>query len=205
MHGDTVLPSSFRPFSTSMIARLGGGVDAGEGLVEQVEVGILRQRPGEEHALLLAARQLADLAVGEIGHADPVEAGLAPDPDAPDSARTARARGRDPSAPRRSRGREIPVDAGPLRHVGDRARALAAAGRRSTSPDSGGTTPSAAFRSVDLPAPFGPMMAVMAPAGRRSRRRRTPPASRHRRRSARARQRQRRGKPAGHRGSVGVR
>jgi hypothetical protein len=35
-----------------------------------------------------------------------------------------------------------------------------------TSPESRGITPSAALSSVDLPAPFGPMMADMAPAGK---------------------------------------
>ena len=32
-------------------------------------------------------------------------------------------------------------------------------------PDSAGTMPSTAFSSVDLPAPLGPMMAAMQPAG----------------------------------------
>jgi len=34
-----------------------------------------------------------------------------------------------------------------------------------TRPETLGTMPSAAFRRLDLPAPFGPMMAAMRPAG----------------------------------------
>ena len=42
---------------------LGRDVDAGERLVEQDHLALLRQRPGEEHPLPLPARELADLAV----------------------------------------------------------------------------------------------------------------------------------------------
>ena len=45
-------------------------VDAGEGLVEQDHLAVLGQRAGEEHALLLAAGEFADLALAEIAHAD---------------------------------------------------------------------------------------------------------------------------------------
>ncbi len=45
---------------------LGRRVDPGEGLVQQVEFGILGQGAGEKHALLLAAGELADLAFGEV-------------------------------------------------------------------------------------------------------------------------------------------
>src|SRR5690606_18645113 len=48
---------------------LAGGVHARERLVEQVELGLLHQRPRQEDALLLAARGLADLAVLERLHA----------------------------------------------------------------------------------------------------------------------------------------
>ena len=53
---------------------LGRGVDAREGLVHEVEIGLLRQRPRQEDALLLAARELADLALGEAAHAHRCEA-----------------------------------------------------------------------------------------------------------------------------------
>ena len=52
---------------------LGLDVDAGEGLVEQDDPAVLRQRAGEEDALLLAARELADLALAEVAHADAVQ------------------------------------------------------------------------------------------------------------------------------------
>src|SRR5690606_31141595 len=47
---------------------LSRGIDAGEGLIEQVEIRLLRQCAGEEHPLLLAARKLADLAIRETLH-----------------------------------------------------------------------------------------------------------------------------------------
>ena len=53
-----------------MIGLLGVDVDAGEGLVEQDDLAVLRQRAGEEDALLLAAGEFADLALAEVGHAD---------------------------------------------------------------------------------------------------------------------------------------
>ena len=48
-------------------------VDAGHGLVEQVEVGVRGERPGEEHAPPLAARQLTDLHAAVLGHPDLLE------------------------------------------------------------------------------------------------------------------------------------
>jgi hypothetical protein len=59
-------PSARRSLSSSMIWFLGGHVDAGERLVEQDDLAFLRQRPGQEHALLLAAGQFADLALAEL-------------------------------------------------------------------------------------------------------------------------------------------
>ena len=52
---------------------LGLHVDAGEGLVEQDDLALLRQRAGEEDALLLAAGEFADLALAELGHADALQ------------------------------------------------------------------------------------------------------------------------------------
>ena len=57
---------------------LGGRIDAGERLVHEVELGVLRQRPRQEHALLLPAGELADLPVGVVGHADPAPGSAAP-------------------------------------------------------------------------------------------------------------------------------
>ena len=63
-------PSSRRSRSSATICVLGLDVDAGERLVEQDHPAVLRQRPGEEDALLLAAGQFADLALAEVAHAD---------------------------------------------------------------------------------------------------------------------------------------
>ena len=49
-------------------------VDAGEGLVQQQHVRLLGERAGEEHALLLAAGELADGALLELGDAELVQA-----------------------------------------------------------------------------------------------------------------------------------
>ena len=49
-------------------------VHAGEGLVQQEHVRLLGERPGEEHALLLAAAELADGAPLELGDAELVQA-----------------------------------------------------------------------------------------------------------------------------------
>jgi hypothetical protein len=84
----TVLPSAFSALQHIDDGALRRGVDTGERLVQEVEIGILRKRPGEEDALLLAAGQLADLARGEIGHADPIEAGPCTPPPRRTAART---------------------------------------------------------------------------------------------------------------------
>ena len=101
-------------------------VDARKGFVQQVEVRPLRQRPGEEDALLLPARQLADLAVREISHADPVEtvhgqAAVTPG----DPAQQAKLTVKPHLDHVDHAGREIPIDAGPLRDIGDPAALLA--------------------------------------------------------------------------------
>ena len=49
-------------------------VHAGEGLVQQQHVRLLGERPREEHALLLAAAELADGALLELGDAELVQA-----------------------------------------------------------------------------------------------------------------------------------
>ena len=53
----------------------GPHVDAGGGLVHEQEVGAAQQGPGDEHPLLLAAGQVADVAAAEAVDA---EAGRAP-------------------------------------------------------------------------------------------------------------------------------
>ena len=53
----------------------GGGVDPLEGLVHQIDIGVLGQRAGQENALLLTAGKLADLPVCKLRHADLVQCG----------------------------------------------------------------------------------------------------------------------------------
>ena len=46
------------PATSERISVAEGGVEAAEGLVEQDDAGVGRQRPGQGHPLLLAAREL---------------------------------------------------------------------------------------------------------------------------------------------------
>ena len=69
-HGDAPLAQPREEVEDRL---LGVHVHAGEGLVEQQHVRLLGERPGEEHALLLAAGQLADGAPRELGDAELVE------------------------------------------------------------------------------------------------------------------------------------
>ena len=48
-------------------------VDAVHRLIEQQHVGLLRERAGDEHSLLLSAGELADLRVPRFEHADALE------------------------------------------------------------------------------------------------------------------------------------
>lgn len=54
----------------------GGGIDADEGFVHEIDVGVLGEGAGDEGALLLAAGEFADLALCEIGHAGLFEGGM---------------------------------------------------------------------------------------------------------------------------------
>ncbi len=104
---------------------LGHGVHALERLVHEVDARLLHQRARQEHPLLLAARQLADLAVAEVRHvhlgegregvfalgaarpAQPAELAVAPH-----------------HHDVQHGGGEVPVDAAALRHVPDQAPLL---------------------------------------------------------------------------------
>jgi hypothetical protein len=168
MHGDHRLALVLQRLQDIDDGAFRGGVDAGERLVQQVEIRVLRQRPGEEHALLLAAGSWPIWRSAKSAM--------------PTRSRQARARvsmraGQPPEQARgpvephlhhvENRRREIPVDAGPLRDIGDLVRARSTGWpNTSTSPDRRGTIPRQALSKVDLPAPFGPMMAVMAPAAK---------------------------------------
>ena len=120
MHGDDrlpALPQGPQQLDDRLLRRR---VDALEGLVHEVDLGVLDERTGEEDALLLAAGELADLAAGELGHADLLErlprgrAILGARPPHP----------AEPPVPAHQHDvedarREVPVDAAALRHVGD--------------------------------------------------------------------------------------
>ena len=59
----TVLPARASPSSTSISSSWVVGVDPGDRLVEQVQLGLGGDRPGEEDPPALTARQRADLAI----------------------------------------------------------------------------------------------------------------------------------------------
>ena len=97
-----------------------GGIHAGKGFIHQVDPGVLRQGAGQKNPLLLAARKLADLAVGVVGHAHLLQTGEGeflirfPGPLQPSQ----------PTVPPHQHhiqriGRKIPVDGFPLRDVTD--------------------------------------------------------------------------------------
>ena len=104
MDGDDRLALVAQPFEQSEDERFGGGIDAGHRLVHEINVGPLGQGPGEKRSLLLPAGKLPDLTVGEVGHADIVEARPSPIP-APHfpAGETSRAGRRFPSARHRAR------------------------------------------------------------------------------------------------------
>ena len=102
------------------MAVLGLDVDAGERLVEQDDPAFLRQRAGQEHALLLAAGQFADLALAKVAHADALERLV--DPVAVGCARHAQEIHVAVAAHHHDvfdQHRKIPVDILALRHIGD--------------------------------------------------------------------------------------
>ena len=74
--GDVRLGDEFLDFAEEL--RLDGGVEAGEGLVEQEQPGPYRKGPGEGHALLLADRQGGRFAPGEVLDAAGLEGVVGP-------------------------------------------------------------------------------------------------------------------------------
>ena len=99
---------------------LGLDVDAGKRLVEQDYLTLLRQGTGEEHALLLPARELPDLPLGEIAHIDARQ--RCRDLFPVDGARHAKKVHVAEAAHHHhilDQHREIPVDLLGLRHIGD--------------------------------------------------------------------------------------
>ena len=100
-------------------------VDAGRRFVQQQQLGLAQQGPGDEHALLLPAGELADVPSGKLGNAQPVEDLLRPRRASAAIGHGSSRRACAPSARTRDGHREVPVHRLELRHVAD-----AQAGRR---------------------------------------------------------------------------
>jgi len=104
---------------------LGHRVDRGERLVHQIDARILHKGARQKGALLLAAGKLADLALGQVLHADLLQRLhgrsllLLPGPAHPAEPAVQAHRHHV-----EHRGREVPVDAAALRHVADQAAHL---------------------------------------------------------------------------------
>ena len=164
----TVLPARASASRTSIRSSCVRDVDAGHGLVEQVELRIGGDGAGEEDAPALAARQRPDLAVDGIGHADRLERrgdalaidavpARVPKPEPRVAAHhhdlARRSPGTPSRPPRPAAGRRCDLrrasPGGPPRTV-----------RR---PADGLMRPAMSLRSVLLPAPFGPMTASSEP------------------------------------------
>ena len=92
-----------------------GQVDPGRGLVEHEQVRLARERPGDEHPLLLAARQLGDAVRRPVGQADDLERGR-------DGRPVGRAGRTQQAAPTHAPGGDDLADRG--RHAAGRGRAL---------------------------------------------------------------------------------
>ena len=114
----TVLPACAQTLEQIHDRALGRGVHPLERLIHEVDLGILHQGAGQEDALLLAAGELADLAVGEVDACP-----LAPAPHGLSLLVTSRAA--DPAQRAvpahhhhvQHAGGEIPVDAAALRDI----------------------------------------------------------------------------------------
>ena len=97
----------------------GVDVDTARRLVEEEDLGLAQQRSGQEHPLLLATREFADVAAGEFGDTEALKDGghrsallrRRPWPDSVLGARHEDAL--------EDRDGELPVDGLKLRHVGD--------------------------------------------------------------------------------------
>ena len=146
---------------------LGRRVDPGHRLVEEVQLRLGGDRPGEEHPPPLAARQRADLAIERAGHPDGLERGVDPVPVVATTAggRSRAGRSGPSSRPRRrSPGTPSRPPRPGARRRSSRARVHR---RRRRGPrrcrENGASSPAMTLRSVLLPAPFGPMTASSEP------------------------------------------
>ena len=163
---------------------LGPDVDAGDGLVEQVELRLGGEGPREEDSAPLAARQRADLAGRRIGHADGLERLGDPlaieRPRLPPEPETGVAAHHHDLADGH---RELPVDGLGLRQVGDRPGG--GAGWPAEDRQAAGRRPDEAGDELEERALAGPVRAddgqQRARAGPRATRRSGPAGGRSRR------------------------
>ena len=133
-------------------------------LVDQEHPRPQEQRAADLELLLLAAGHRRRLIVDAL--ADPWESERAP----PRSGRELGARQRDPAELEIVSHRKRAEQVAPLRHERDavgeelaRRLAVDAFPSKRTSPERGTSIPNSVFRTVDLPAPFGPMSSVISP------------------------------------------
>ena len=106
----------------------------GRRLVHQQQVGLAEQRAGHEHPLLLAARQFADVTVGEVADAEPVEHVGDLAPLGATRPRQAATGGPGHQHALADRDRKVPVDRLDLGHVADAQARVGVAPTPSTRP-----------------------------------------------------------------------
>jgi hypothetical protein len=155
-------------------------VERAERLVEEQELRLDDERPGQADPLRLAGRELAGMPVAQVSDPQPLEPAVDPparlrrvDPSEPEAGRDVVEDGRGEEERRRQDEAEAaPVDqvvGRPERDAGERERPV------------GRTRRARARRSVLLPAPFGPTTASVSPARMSSsstaRMRRPPPST----------------------------
>ena len=120
MHGNHRLALGSKPVQHRNDCLFRGRIDPGKGLVQEIQIRLLRQGPRQKHALLLPARKLPDLAMGEARHPDPLEtghgAGAVARPDPPQEAQFA---GETHHHDIEHASREIPIHTGALWHIGN--------------------------------------------------------------------------------------
>ena len=149
------------------------GVERGERLVEQEQVGVGDERPGEGGALGLPARQPARDGRRPARRGPPGPATPAPPGGRPGgacrgpAARRRRCRGRTGGGTAGSPGRRHPPGGAGRRRTGRRAGSSSRRSPSRTWPSVSGTRPASAASAVDFPAPLGPSSATTSPPSTR--------------------------------------
>ena len=150
------------------------GVDAGDRLVEHEQLGIADERLGDEHALLLAARELAHAPAPQVGERDGAQRvvdGVAVARRRASATspvgRAARPRTTSSTVAGRSR-RQLRAAAARSRCGSGRSRRRGSSPSTRTAPALGRSRPSRMRSSVDLPLPFGPTSAANSPLSTRN-------------------------------------